>query len=311
MDMMRPVSVNVRRALVPAPTLATTVTNNVVLTWNDATPVDYLAPSSWTNPGTAEVGYRVERAPGASGGTFTVIGNVLANKTTFTDTPNLSQTWRYRVTAWNAAGDSRSNIVTVAPVVVLRASTTTVTSSRNPSTYGQSVTFTATVRPATGLGVPTGTVQFRIDGVAVGGFRTLNASGIVTYTPNTLSAGTHTVTATYTGDGVFSTSTSPNLSQVVNKANTTTTVTSSLNPSTLANNPVTFTARVTPVGNIGTVQFRIDGVVVGGSRALDATGRATLSTILTVGTHTVQAVYSGSANYNTSTSTTLNQLVNP
>jgi hypothetical protein len=194
---------------------------------------------------------------------------------------------------------------------VLRASTTTVTSSRNPSTYGQSVTFTATVRPATGLGVPTGTVQFRIDGVAVGGFRTLNASGIVTYTPNTLSAGTHTVTATYTGDGVFSTSTSPNLSQLVNKANTTTTVTSSLNPSTLANNPVTFTARVTPVGNIGTVQFRIDGVVVGGSRALDATGRATLSTILTVGTHTVQAVYSGSANYNTSTSTTLNQLVNP
>ena len=34
----------------------------MILNWTDGTPVDYTDPSTWTNPGTAEVGYRVERA---------------------------------------------------------------------------------------------------------------------------------------------------------------------------------------------------------------------------------------------------------
>ena len=64
----------------------------------------------------------------------------------------------------------------------LRATTTVVTSNRNPSsTFGQNVTFTATVRPVTGTGIPTGTVQFTIDGTDVGGAVTLNAQGRATY----------------------------------------------------------------------------------------------------------------------------------
>ncbi len=101
------------------------------------------------------------------------------------------------------------------------------------------------------------------------------------------------------------------LNQVVNKATSTTTVSSSLNPSRVTN-AVTFTARVTPTAAVGTVQFRIDGVL-SAAVTLDATGRATLSRtfVAPAATHTVVAVYSGSADYNTSSSGNLNQVVNP
>src|SRR5262249_1360145 len=68
---------------------------------------------------------------------------------------------------------------------------TTLTSSLNPSLFGQPVTFTATVTavaPATGT--PTGTVTFR-DGTTSLGTVMLNASGIATLTTTTLSVGGH------------------------------------------------------------------------------------------------------------------------
>ena len=50
------------------------------------------------------------------------------------------------------------------------ATTTTLTSSTNPSVFGQSVTFTATVAPSSGSGTPTGTVTF-YDGSTAPGHR--------------------------------------------------------------------------------------------------------------------------------------------
>src|SRR5439155_6688411 len=44
------------------------------------------------------------------------------------------------------------------------ASTTSVSSSKNPSTYGDAVTFTATVTNTATGATPTGTVQFVVDG---------------------------------------------------------------------------------------------------------------------------------------------------
>jgi Bacterial Ig-like domain (group 3)/Putative Ig domain len=68
------------------------------------------------------------------------------------------------------AGDSNFNGSTSAgePHTVNSATvntTTTVTSSSNPSTYGDNVTFTATVQAASGSNAPIGTVQFDIDGI--------------------------------------------------------------------------------------------------------------------------------------------------
>ena len=97
--------------------------------------------------------------------------------------------------------------------------TTTLSSSLNPSAYGQSVTITATVAKTSGTVTPTGTVQFSVDGSAVGSAVTLSG-GTATYSTSTLAAGTHSITAAYTpatGSG-FTSSSATALSQVVNKA---------------------------------------------------------------------------------------------
>jgi hypothetical protein len=82
--------------------------------------------------------------------------------------------------------------------------TTTVSSSLNPSDLGQPVIFTA--RVTSEAGTPTGTVQFKVDGVNAGAPVALssccpgsNASGAATFTTSSLTAGTHNITADYTG----------------------------------------------------------------------------------------------------------------
>lgn len=125
--MMRPVMVEVSRAFAMPPMATYTRTAGVgaTLTWVDGTVVT-TDPKTWGSPA-AEVGFRVERAPvldvkKGSVGPYTVVGQMLANQTTFNDisaeaadgvTP-LS----YRVVAYNAAGDSASMPVLVGPAGV-------------------------------------------------------------------------------------------------------------------------------------------------------------------------------------------------
>jgi trimeric autotransporter adhesin len=84
--------------------------------------------------------------------------------------------------------------------------TTAVTSSASPSTYGESVTSTATV---TALSTPTGSVNFVIDsGTPVAGTvkSTTSTTATWTFTTSPLSAGNHTVQAFYLGTGYFANS---------------------------------------------------------------------------------------------------------
>jgi uncharacterized repeat protein (TIGR01451 family) len=85
------------------------------------------------------------------------------------------------------------------------ATSTTVTSSVNPSNSGQSVTFTATVSST--AGTPTGTVQFKDNGVNLGAPQALNGSGVAQLTTSSLTVGSHPITADYSGDGNFNAST--------------------------------------------------------------------------------------------------------
>ena len=95
------------------------------------------------------------------------------------------------------------------------ATTTKVTSSANPSVYGQSVTFTATVTAAApGSGTPTGTVDF-YDGTTALGTGTLGSTGTATFTTSAFAVGTNAITAVYSGDANFTTSTSSTLNQTV------------------------------------------------------------------------------------------------
>jgi Bacterial Ig-like domain (group 3) len=91
------------------------------------------------------------------------------------------------------------------------ASSTALTSSQNPSTLGQAVTFTATVSGAT----PTGTVQF-FDAASSLGTAALGGNSIATLTTAALTQGTHTITASYGGDAGNTASVSPIVQQVVN-----------------------------------------------------------------------------------------------
>ncbi len=90
-------------------------------------------------------------------------------------------------------------------VVVLAATTkvqtvTILTSSTNPATSGQSVTFTANViASGSPIAAPTGTVTF-LDGIMVLGTKTLVGSGVASFSIGSLSVGSHSITASYVGD---------------------------------------------------------------------------------------------------------------
>ncbi len=75
--------------------------------------------------------------------------------------------------------------------------TTAVVPSTSSSAFGQEVSFTATVSDAPGDDTPAGTVQFYVDNTPAGDPVSLDSSGVATYTPSPLSAGSHSVTAAF------------------------------------------------------------------------------------------------------------------
>jgi Bacterial Ig-like domain (group 3)/FG-GAP-like repeat len=203
----------------------------------------------------------------------------------------------------------------VAPPPALAPTTTTLTSSANPSTSGQSVTFTATVT-STAPGTPTGSVTFLDNNVSLGSAVTLNGSAVATFATSSLSAASHPITALYNGDATFAVSPSNTVTQVVNaadKAATTTTVGSSQNPST-SGQSVTFTATVssqtagTPTGS---ATFFDGNTALGSAVTLNGSSAATLTTSsLSAASHSITAQYSGDATFASSTSNTVTQQVN-
>ena len=193
-------------------------------------------------------------------------------------------------------------------VVNTTVTTTTLTSSLNPSSYNQSLTFTANVSSASGT--PTGTVTFT-DGATLLGTSTLAGGGNAAISVSSLTAGTHSITASYGGDSNFATS-SANISQVVNQASSTISVLSSLNPAVWGQS-ITLSASLGVANGAvatGTVTF-YDGATTLGSGIVTG-NNATLTLIgqLSAGMHTITASYSGDANVSTSASTAFSQTVN-
>jgi hypothetical protein len=196
--------------------------------------------------------------------------------------------------------------------VVKNDSTTVVNASANPTKYGEAVTFTATITH-TATPVPTGTVTFK-SGTTVLATVAVGATGTAKYSTSALAVATHSITAVYSGDSNYISSTSAPLSEVVDKAATSTTVVSSLNPS-ISGDTVTFTATVTPIAPgagspAGTVTFK-DGSTTLGTGTLSSKKATFAISTLAVGTHSITAVYGGGTNFATSTSAVLSQKVNP
>jgi Bacterial Ig-like domain (group 3)/Putative Ig domain/Ubiquitin-activating enzyme E1 FCCH domain len=193
------------------------------------------------------------------------------------------------------------------------ATKTVVSTSGSPSTFGQSVTFTATVTVKNpGSGLPFGKVEFK-DGSAVIGSGTLNGSGHATYSTTMLAVGTHSITAVFEGDADFTTSTSSAITQRVTKGTSSAAVSSSQS-SVAPNAPVTFTATVVPaspggVTPTGTVTF-YSGSTVLGIETLDGNGEAKLTfSWKNAGSYKIKAVYSGDSNFASITSSVMTETV--
>lgn len=200
--------------------------------------------------------------------------------------------------------DGEANGVIVDPVIPVRAAPadTTITAilTRPTTTYGQrTVLKTTTIVNATGRRASSGTMTVT-EGTTTHGTCTVTRTGTCNLILPTIPAGTHTLTATYTGPpGTGSTTANLTVSQATTRA----IIRGPLNSTT--GSPVTFTARawtLAPGRGIptGTITFT-DGTTPLATVPLDANGYASLTTsALAFGGHTITATYNGSPNHTTS-----------
>lgn len=167
----------------------------------------------------------------------------------------------------------------------------------DPSRVGQNVTVTWTVSVvAPGSGTPTGTVTVT-DGTASCQQNVAGGQCILVST----TAGSKTITATYSGDGNFNGSTSAGTSHLVNPANTTTSITPETPDPSVVGQPVTVVFSVTvnapgngtPTGNV-TVSAGADNC-----SAPVSAGQCDIS-FTSPGAKTINASYPGDGNFNAS-----------
>ncbi len=205
------------------------------------------------------------------------------------------------------------------------STSTTVDCTPNPVVVGQATTCTATVRNLATAADPTGTVTFSTSGsgtfnpgtgsctLDVGTLNDGQSSCSVTYTPTAVGTGTHTITADYTPDPGFLAS-SGTFDLTVNKADTTTTITSDSPDPSVINEGYTVAVTVTvdaPGSGTPTGTVTVDDgdgnscviTLVGGSGSCVLTSTSQ-------GTKTLTAIYGGDADFNGSSGTASHQ-VNP
>lgn len=208
------------------------------------------------------------------------------------------------------SGDSSffGSTATAATQHVAKAQTTTsLAQDLNPTTHGQTVTFTASVDVlAPGAGSPGGAVQFTIDGQPVGTAVAMSGDH-ATLQIASLHAGNHDVVATYNGNGDFATSDSAVIVHGVDQSQTQVDLTSS-DATAVSGQALTFTAHVSPTGNgagdpSGTVTFFAEGDQIGDPVVVVEGAATSSSTSLDAGTHPITATYSGDDDFAGSTST--------
>ncbi len=201
---------------------------------------------------------------------------------------------------------STSSPVTVTPVATAD-STTSVSASSSTPAYGASVTFTATVQVTSGS--PTGTVNFYLGTTLLGSSSLSSAGtsvGTATLATTKLGVGANAITAQYSGDDNFTSSTSAAVTVTVSQIATSTAVTYSPSSPTVGAN-VTLTATITPSSTgsavpTGTVDF-FSGSTLLGSGTISNDVATYSTTALAAGSNSITAEYLGDTNYATSTST--------
>lgn len=178
----------------------------------------------------------------------------------------------------------------------------TVTSSANPVLVSTPITFTANVTAATGT--PTGSVTF-LDGSTLLGSSALNA-GSATYTTSTLSAGSHVITAAYSGDTNFAQATSTMLNQSVDNDVIAFSSTGNTSATTSAGGQATFNFSVVPPGAGPALTFSVSGLPAGATATFSPSsipaGSATnvtltISTPNTAEVHPIPTLFTSGSGY--------------
>jgi DNA-binding beta-propeller fold protein YncE len=180
-----------------------TATAHVTLTVNQATPsITWATPAAITYGAALSATQLNASSPVAgtfvytpASGTIEAVGSQTLNVTfTPTDTADYASATAHVTLAVNKA----------TPTVAL-------VSSLNPVLITNAVTFTATV--ATTAGKPSGSVSFFDSTTLLGSVAV--ASGSASYTTSSLAAATHSITAVYSGDANFASSTSSAVAELV------------------------------------------------------------------------------------------------
>ena len=153
---------------------------------------------------------------------------------------------------------------------------------------------------------PTGNITFYNGNIAIG-TSTLDSNGSANFSTSALPSGNLSITASYSGSGIYQTSTSPVVTQVVYQTIANITLSAStLTPASAGQ--VTFTANVTPTNAgsptpTGNVTFLSNGVAIGSGSL--TSGQASLTVTgfeLGLGVNSVTAVYNGDSAYQPVTS---------
>jgi pseudomonalisin len=205
------------------------------------------------------------------------------------------------------SGDTNNLASTSQPLVhtvnaLLATTSTTLTPSSTALTVGQTLSLSVSVSG----NAPGGTVQF-FDGASPLGSPVVVTSGAASLSINTLQAGSHAISASYAGDAQNAPSVSASVNVGVAPLSSSVAASSS-QPTSTQGQSVTFSATVTGLSPTGTVQF-MDGTTVLGIASISG-GVASLQTsALSVGTHTITAVYSGDTNHTAGTSAPFVQTV--
>ncbi|HEU5151140.1 MAG TPA: S8 family serine peptidase [Iamia sp.] len=248
--------------------------------------VDALETATFTAAATGGTLARWERRADGDASWATVPG---ATSTTLSFTAHGGDDQaQYRAVFANTSGDEATTEPATLTVDLL-ATTTAVSVSPATPVRGQDVTFTADVGPATA----TGTVQFTLDGNAVGGPVAVAGGSAVSSAVPDIAAGSHTVVATYSGDADHLGS-DDDADFTVTRTTSTTTIVEITAGVIGEDTPVDATITVVPAPAGGTVALTVDGTPYGAPLTLDASGsvEATL-TGLAPGSRTIVARFSG------------------
>ncbi|GAA1145708.1 hypothetical protein GCM10009579_80780 [Streptomyces javensis] len=273
-------------------------------------PVTFTATVTAVPPGAGAPTGTVTFDPGDGTPPLTapLTGDTATATYTYTDTAGSP----YTVTAtYNGDANFTASSGTDTQTVEPATTATALTAAPDPSSVGQSTTFIAKVTPDTpGAGSPTGTVTFEfsdstppVTAPVTGGTATVDHTNPESATP-------YTVTATYSGDANFLTSSAADTHQVVQGVSTTV-LTASPSPS-VTGETVTFTATVAAVPPAsgtptGTVTFDFgDGTAPVALALTGGTATTDHAYATAVGSpYTVTATYDGDANFVASVGTRL------